>query len=241
MRRAGRFASAVAIATALAVALPAGAHAAKRVPTIAQLVVFRDGSALTKRVAARQASVRVGGRRCAAGTATALAALVRSKPGSLSLRDYGSCSKRPRDGAGLFVRAIRGERNRGQDGWVYKVGQRAASAGAADPTGPFGNGRLKRGARVTWLYCDQGEGGCQRTLAVRGTPIPGGLRVQVSGYDDRGRGVPVAGASVHVGSATATTEADGGVDVPLALPSSVRVYAEKTGLVRSFSERMTVR
>ena len=41
---------------------------------------------------------------------------------------------------------IAGERNRGQDGWVYKVGRRAGTAGAADAAGPFGNGRGCAGA-----------------------------------------------------------------------------------------------
>ncbi len=217
-----------------------GASPARRAPVVDQLVVFRDGSTLAKRVTARRASVRLGRRPCAVATGTALAALVRSRPGMLRLFDYGSCSKRPRDGAGLFVRAIRDDRNRGQDGWVYKVGNRAASAGAADPAGPFGRGRLRSGARVTWFYCDQGAEGCQRTLGVRTRAAPGGegASVRVTGYDDRGRGVPVEGATVHVGSATATTGADGSVTVGPALPSSVRVYAEKPGLVRSFVERV---
>ena len=63
--------------------------------------------------------------------------------------------------------------NRGQNGWVYKVGRRAATAGAADPTGAFGNGRLRRGQRVTWFYCRLRAGGCQRTLELRLSAEPG--------------------------------------------------------------------
>jgi hypothetical protein len=195
---------------------------------------------MTKRVAARAATVRLGRRRCVAGTGTSLAALVRSHVGSLALHDYGSCSTRPRDSAGLFVRAIRGERNRGVDGWVYKVGNRGASAGAADPAGPFGTGRLRSGARVTWFYCHMGDDGCQRTLALSATPEPGGVAVRVSGYDDQGRGVAVAGAIVHAGTATATTGDDGSAHIA-APQGPVRVWAEKQGLVRSFSERVEVR
>ena len=90
---------------------------------------------------------------CTAGRATALAALVRSEarpawPARLRL-----VLVEARDGGGLFVESIRGDVNRGQNGWVYKVGRRAATAGAADPTGPFGHGRLRNGQSVTWFYC----------------------------------------------------------------------------------------
>ena len=146
---------------------------------------------------ARKALVRVGGRRCAAGAGTALAALVRSHVGRLRLRDFGSCSRRPRDGAGLFVRGIGPDRNRGRDGWVYKVGRRVATAGAADPSGPFGRGRLRGGQRVTWFYCRLGSRGCQRTLVLRLRSEPGAVVATVRGYDDEGEGVPVEGATVR--------------------------------------------
>ena len=132
-------------------AVGVGPSAAAAPPKVSQLVVYRDGSAGAKTVSTRATQVGVGGHRCTAGDGTALAALVRSKPGKLRLRDFGGCSRRARDGGGLFVSAIRGEANRGQDGWVYKVGRRAATAGAADPQGPFGRGRLRAGQRVTWF------------------------------------------------------------------------------------------
>jgi hypothetical protein len=226
---------AAATAAALVGAVTPAANAAGAAPTVAQLVVFRDGAAATKRVAARAVGVRVDGHRCAAGQGTALAALLRSHVGAIGLRDYGSCSARPRDSAGLFVRSIRGERNRGVNGWVYKVGPRGASAGAADPAGPFGSGRLRSGARVTWFYCQVGGDGCQRTLAIGAGTEPGGLVVRVTGYDDRGAGVPVEGATVHAGGATATTGVDGVAHVA-APPGRTRVWAEKAGMIRSFSE-----
>jgi hypothetical protein len=236
-RRAALLASAAATAAALAVALPAAGAPG---PRIEQLIVFRNGATLSKRVVAGEARVRVHGRRCAVAAGTPLAALVRSHPGRLGLRDFGSCSLRPSDGSGLFVSGIRKDRNRGQNGWVYKLGRRAGTAGAADPSGPFGAGRLRAGARVTWFYCQMADGGCQRTLAVRPTLAPGGLWVQVSGYDDRGQGVPIADATVHVGASTVTTGADGLVLAPAPM-SPVRVYAEKDGLVRSFAERVAPR
>ncbi len=219
----------------LMLAVPAQAAA----PAIEQMVVFRGGNAVLKDVTAKQARVKVGRRRCAAGEGTALAALVRSRIGRLKLRDFGSCSTRPRDGAGLFVEAIREDRNRGQNGWVYKVGRRAASAGAADPAGPFGRGRLRRDQQVTWFYCRMKAGGCQRTLEVRAVPEPGGVTMTVRGYDDEGRGVPVEGATVASDGAGAITAADG--SARLALPAGRHtLIARKDGLVRSFPETVRV-
>jgi hypothetical protein len=208
-------------------------------PKIRQLVVFRDGSATSDTVSTRATRLRVEGRRCAVGDGTALAGLVRSRPGRVTLRDFGACSSRPRDAGGLFVQAIRGDRNRGQNGWVYKVGRRAATAGSADPDGPLGRGRLRAGQRVTWFYCRLRDGGCQRTLELTWRAEPGTLVATVRGYDDDGRGVPIEGATVTAGGSEARTDAAGGAR--LTLPAGrYRAVAEKPGLVRSFTERVEV-
>jgi hypothetical protein len=208
--------------------------------TVRQLVAFRDGTAVQKTVSARATTARVGKKRCAVGASTALAALIRSKVGAIAIKDYGSCSRRARDAAGLYVRAIRSDRARGANGWVYKVGNRVASAGAADPAGPFGSGRLRGGARVTWFYCRMTGSSCQRTLASRAVAKGGGsVTVTVTAYDDNGHGKPAAGATVHAGSATATTAADG--TATLQLPTgTAKVWAEKAGAVRSFEEQIGV-
>jgi hypothetical protein len=220
----------------MALAAPPGADAAA--PRVGQMVVFRDGHALTKRVSTAATTVNVEGRRCAVGERTALAALVRSRPGPLRFRDFGSCSGSPRDAAGLLVTRIGPNRNRGQRGWVYKVGRRAATAGAGDPGGPFGNGRLRAGQRVTWFYCVRAAD-CQRTLEVRATAATGGIVATVRAYDDAGDGVAVEGASVTAGGVTGLTAADGRVQI--ALPRGAhRVVARKDGLVRSFTERVEV-
>jgi len=161
----------------LAAAALAAATAAPAAATVRQMVVFRSGKSLTKDVSARSVRVRVHRRTCAVPGRTALAALVRSHPGHIGLRDFGSCSRHARDAGGLFVRSIRHDRNKGRDGWVYKVGRKAATAGAADPTGPFGTGRrLRSGQRVLWFYCRlSSAGSCQRALAVRPSPEPGVL------------------------------------------------------------------
>jgi hypothetical protein len=228
-----------AVLAAVVVLMGLGASAGADAPEVRQLIVFRDGSAASETVSTRATRVRVEGRRCNAGDGTALAALVRSRPGRLRLRDFGSCSHRPRDGGGLFVEAIRNDVNRGRNGWVYKVGRRAATAGAADPAGPLGRGRLRDGQRVTWFYCRLREGGCQRTLALSWRTEPGTLIATARGYDDEGRGVPVEGATVSAGGVTALTDASG--EARLALPpGSYRATAEKEGMVRTFPERVEV-
>ncbi len=221
---------------AMALASPPAAVAAA--PKIKQLVVFRSGEALQKTTSTRQTTVAVGRRRCAAGDGTALAALVRSKPGRLRLRDFGACSTRPRDSAGLIVTGIRADRNRGQRGWVYKVGRRAATAGAGDVGGPFGRGRLRAGQRVTWFYCLRAAD-CQRTLEVRATPMAGGIAATVRGFDDVGDGVPIEGATVTASGVTGLTAEDGRVQIALP-PGTHRLVARKDGLVRSFTERVEV-
>lgn len=216
--------------------LPPAAGAAA--PKVQQMVVFRDGHALTKRVSTAATSVNVSGHRCAVGERTPLAALVSGRPGRLGFRDFGACSSRARDAAGLLVTRIGPDRNRGQRGWVYKVGRRAATAGAGDTGGPFGRGRLRAGQRVTWFYCVR-AGDCQRTLAVTSKPVTGGIVATVRGYDDNGDGVAVVGATVSAGEVTGITGPDGRVQMALS-SGTHRLVARKDGLVRSFTERVEV-
>jgi hypothetical protein len=207
---------------------------------VKQMIVFKSGEAVTMNPSTRGLRVKVRRKRCAVASRTPLAALFRSRPGRIGLRDFGACSRDPRDSAGLFVRSIRRDRNRGRRGWAYKVGNKAGTTGAADPSGPFGTGRrLRNGQRVLWFYCVLRSRGCQRTLSIRVTEQAGALTVKVVGYNDSGRGVLVEGATVDAGSVTALTGSDG--RARLSLPSgSYRVHAEKRGLVRSFSERARV-
>jgi hypothetical protein len=229
---------AIPVLAALVAAGAGAASAGAAAPKVRQMVVFRDGHALAERVSTAATSVRVAGGRCAVGERTALAALVRSHPGRLRLRDFGACSSRPADSAGLLVTGIGPDRNRGQRGWVYKVGRRAATAGAGDVGGPFGRGRLRAGRRVTWFYCVRATD-CQRTLEVRARTMTGGILATVRGYDDGGEGVPVGGAQVSAGGLSGITDADGRVQMALP-PGTYRVVARKDGLVRSFSERVEV-
>jgi hypothetical protein len=226
-------------AAAFAVAAPAPAAAAVK---IQQLVVQRDGKARQAAVKAKATHVKVHGDSCKVPSATALAALVLSDVPKLRLHDYGSCSDRAQDAGGLFVRALGGDRNKGQDGWVYKVSNRLGTAGAADPTGPFGHGRLAKGRHVTWFYCHlkASTHSCQPTLGLTAEAGQAEtLHVHVNAYDDRGHRSPAAGATVHAGQTSETTDKNGDADLVVP-PGRYLVFAEKHGAVRTFGEDVDV-
>ena len=181
--------------------------------------------------------MKVGGKRCTVAGATPLGVLSRLGL-SVKLRDYGSCGKRTADAGGLFVRRIGPDRNRGRNGWVYKVGRKAGSNGAGDKSGPFGRGRLRDGATVLWFFCRQGANGCQRTLEAtpERTSVSVGetLKVTVRAYDDLGKGAAAAGVAVRLGQSSAVTGADGVALVPVTETGRLQLVADKDGMVRAF-------
>jgi hypothetical protein len=223
------------IVLAAGAALPAPAAAAEvEVMVVGEARVLRDATD----VRLKERTVKVGGRRCRVGARTPLSVLAATRL-RLGIRDYGRCGRRARDATGLYVTKVAAERERGRGGWVYKIGRRTPSLGAADLSGR----RLRAGDRVTWFWCEQNDsGGCQRTLEARPertTAAPGEpLRVTVRGYDDRGKGVAVDGATVRLGSATAVSGPDG-VAV-LAVVDGGRLEATKDGMVRAFPREVTV-
>jgi hypothetical protein len=192
-------------------------------------------------------TVKVGSRRCAVGRTTPLSVLAGTRL-KLRVRDQGACGTDPRDAGALYVFGVGADHERGRSGWVYKVGNRAGTAGAADPAGPFGTGRgLRAGQRLLWFWCTlDAAQGCQRTLDARPertAAAPGeALRVTVRGYDDSGNGVPVPGATVRLGGASALTGADGvaALTVP-ATTGHLRLQATRDGMVRGFPREVTVR
>jgi hypothetical protein len=230
-----------AFCVALAAAVAPAAAASAAPPRVAQLVVFRNGDAEQGSVMAAGANVRVGGKGCVVGAATPLAALLHSHLPGTRLKDYGSCSRKPADAGGLYVKRIRGDVAKGPNGWVYKVGNKVGTAGAADPSGPFGRGRLHAGARVTWFYCRMKARGCQRTLAVKPKALGGGqVKVTVKAYDDFGHPRAAAGATVFLGAESAKADSTGAATFT-AEPGTALVRAEMNGAVRSFQERVAVK
>jgi hypothetical protein len=211
------------------------------------LVVGKDSVLRGPRdVALKSRTVKVGHRRCRVAGATPLSVLAALHL-KLAFRDYGRCGKRPADASALYVTAVAGQREKGHGGWVYKVGRKAGTTAAADLSGPFGTGkRIHGGQRITWFWCElQQSGSCQRTLEVRPartSAAPGeALSVTVRGYNDQGKGVGVQGATVRLGSATATTGI-GGSAVLTVPPASgtLRLYAKRSGLVPAFPSKVNV-
>ena len=219
-------------AAALLLAVPQAATAA----SVTTMVTGKDRvlrSAKPVRLADTR-RVKVGSRRCTVSGRTPLGVLAATSL-AIRLRDYGSCGRRPADAASLFITRIGNDRNRGPDGWVYKVGRKVSSAGAGDRSGR----RLRAGDRLLWFYCRaQRTGGCQRTLEAtpdRKSAAPGDtVGVTVRGYDDQGRGVAVEGATVTVGSATATTDAAGVAQVVVPAAGRLTLGASRTGMVAAF-------
>jgi hypothetical protein len=241
--------SAIALAGLLAAVAPAAAAGAPRVS-----VMVHGPSALLlapRTVDARAVTVRASGRRCRVAAGTALAALAgarRSGGPSFAVRDDGrACNGSVRNSGALFVTQIGPNRNRGRDGWVYKIGTRAGTASAGDVSGAFGSGRMRAGERVTWFWCRLSRAGsCQRTLEVRPSRWRVGrgdrVRVTVRGYDDFGRARRVRGARVRLGGRAATTNGRG-VAV-LRAPGRggwARLTATRSGMVRAFDRRVRVR
>ncbi len=241
----GRFRGGAAAALAAAAGAALAAAPAAAAPRV-DVLVAGPARVLAGPVAVAAAArtVAVGRRRCAVAAGTPLAALLAVRPGPVRLRDFGACGARSADAGSLFVAAIGGAVNRGQDGWVYKAGRRVGTTGAADSSGPFGDGRrLRAGARVTWFYCRMRAGGCQRTLeisaparAAAGAAIP----VVVRGYDDAGRGRPAAGATVAAGAATAVTDAAGRAAVVAGAAGTLSIAASAPGLVPAFPVRVAI-
>jgi hypothetical protein len=234
---------AVLLLTGAALAAPVTAQA--RVKVDVMVVGKSRVLAGPQRVTLKARTARVGRKRCSIGTATPLSALASTRL-RFRLHDYGACSRRPADAGSLYVQSVAGERAKGRNGWVYKVGRRAGSGAAADPAGPFGTGRqLRTGDHVLWFWCVKNRvDSCQRTLeasaaatAASGAP----LRVTVRGYDDAGDGVAVAGATVRLGGASAVTGADG--VATLAAPAAGRymLRAQKRGTAPAFPSKVTVR
>ncbi len=242
---------ALALAAAAAPA-DTGSRVATAAPVVAGMVVGRGGSVLfgAPGVSASATSLRVASRSCAVAAGTPLAALAamrRAGGPAFALRDYGHCGSSPRNSAELFVNDIGGERNRGQDGWEYKVSNVAGSTGAADPSGTAGDGRLLRsGEHVLWFWCSASRGGCEHTLeaapaSARVRPRSS-LQVTVREYDNEGRGSAVARAVLTLGTDFATTGANGRATlIAPSSPGSYPLRASRSGLVPSFPQTITVR
>ena len=218
-----------ALLTGAAVALIAP-PAAAQTPRVDAMVVDPSGRAAAgpARVALRAVTVRSGSRRCRlrAGLALNVLSLMRVPFGA-----RGDCDA-------LYVFQVRGHRETGRSGWVYKVGRRLPSRSASDPTGV-----LRSGQRLVWFWCRQ-AGNCQRTLAMaapRSVRRGVRFRVTVRGYDDFGRGRRIRGAVVRYDGQAARTNRSGVAVLRPRRPGRLRLVVTRRGMIRSFSSVVTVR
>lgn len=165
--------------------------------------------------------VTIGHRRCAVPAGTALAGLLATHV-RLRVSDVAGC-----DPTQMFVNKVGPDANHGAAGWEYKVNR-------SDPGVSAATDHL-HGSRTTllWYWCVLANA-CQRSLEVKTSSAAGNARFTVTGYDDNGHGVRVPGATVHVGSQTLTTDAAGTATISPAAVAGQRVYATKTGFLRSF-------
>lgn len=249
---AGAIASLAAAGVAVAPVHARGVADAAAAPTVQAMIVGDSGSALfaARTVSASATAVSIAGRNCAvaAGTPLAVLAAIRRAGGpSFALRDYGHCNGAPANSAELFVYTLGGEANLGQNGWEYKVNGVSGTTGAADTSGPSGDGqRLRSGERVLWFWCEAVSGGCERTLEVSPsatTVAPGAsLSVTVDGYENEGRAAAIAGAIVTLGTDFASTAANGRATLlaPTA-PGRYQLSATRQGTVQSFPRTILVR
>lgn len=237
--------SIAAAAAGFALPVPAASVTAagpKAAPEVTLMVASARRTLLpAQRVRVRAGRLRVpGAGSCPLSPGTALAALdAARRRGRLryGVRRQPGCTPET-----LFVDAINGRRNAGDGGWEYKVDGRTPAVGAAVPAGQ-GGARVRPGSRVLWFYCLHANR-CQRTLELRladRTQPAAPVTVTVLGRDDNGRGAPVAGATVTLAGASATTDAAGAAQlVAPARPGTYPVSATVPGMVDAFPQGLTV-
>lgn len=218
---------ALAALGALALAVPAEAAG----PKVRAMVVGKSGNVIAGVEQVRLDAFRLGRCRVREGLGLGVLHFLR-----VPYRARGGCESK-------YVFQVRGAREAGRGGWVYKVGTRGASAAATDPSGPFGNGRIRSGAEVVWFWCRRALD-CQRSLKVTGERrirVGGRLRVRVRGYDDYGRSRVIRGATVAVGRARVRTNRRGVATIRMIRRGVFRLRASKRGLVPAFPIGIRVR
>ena len=149
-------------------------------------------------------TVKVGGKRCAAGARTALSALAATKLPLTSRTTAPARGGRASRARSTSARS-RGERARAAAAGSTRSA--AASARRAPRTRPARSATAAGCARAegAWFWCvKDAADACQRTLEVAAPRDVGAgrarSRVTVRGYDENGGGVPVAGVEVAPGA-----------------------------------------
>ncbi|CAB4862792.1 MAG: hypothetical protein F2799_01365 [Actinobacteria bacterium] len=211
--------------------VPLAGSASATGPKVSTVIANRSGIVFgPKTTEAHSFITQVGSakRRCQVAQGTPLAAL-KGTGVVFHLKDFGRCSMNTSASAGLFLDKLVNTTNTGTSGWTFKVNNRAGTAGAADPSGPFGSGPLTTGDKVIWFWCVfDANWACQRNLVlVAPTTAATGSSISVSvrAYDDAGTWVPAVGARVSLGTAKVVTGQSG--TVAIQAPSTPGSYLLK--------------
>ena len=226
--RSSRSASSVLIACAVALLTIAVGSADAATPRVQALVVGKSGwTAGPASIPVR--ATRVNSCRLSAGLPIGVLSALRQP-----FRARGGCGA-------LYVFQVRGDREQGAGGWVYKVGRRLPGVSASSP-----RVRLRSGQRVIWFWCRR-AGRCQRTLATAARSSGGRMRVTVTGYDDAGRGRRMSRARVivrRIGTSsrrTYRTGSSGTVSFRVRRGARYRIDSRRSGVVRGFPTTVRAR
>lgn len=212
----------------LAVLATSAAPAAAAPPRVQALVVGKSGWT------AGPASIPVRSTRvnsCALGAGLPIGVLSALRQ---PFRARGSCGA-------LYVFQVRGEREQGTGGWVYKVGRRLPAVSASSP-----RARLRSGQRVIWFWCRR-AGRCQRTLSTSASSSGGRMRVTVRAYDDAGGSRRMSRAAVIVrrlgtsSRRTYRTGSRGTVSFRVRRGARYRIDSRRSGVIRGFPTTVRAR
>ena len=230
----------LAAALALTALASPAAAAEARAPVIEQLVVFRSGEALTKRVstrrragARRRAPLRGRGRHGAGGAGPQpagpaadprLRRLLAASAGRRGPVRRGDPVRSKPGPERLGLQGRQARRHGGRRRPLRAVRARAAARRAA--------------GHLVLLPASSAAAASARS-SCGSTRSRAGSWPRCAAMTTRVAGVAIEGATVRAGSATAVTAADGRVRLA-ASPGAHRVTATKDGLVRSFAERVEV-
>jgi hypothetical protein len=132
---------------------------------------------------------------------------------------------------GPYLDRIGSDAAAGMTGWLYLVNAVSPWVGAADFA-------LAGGDDVVWYYGDFSWLPTRLTLAASNASSGVSVGATVEAYAS-GAWSGLAGATLYAGSSTVTSDASGHADLALA-DGTYRVFAEKTGYVRSGQQFLAV-
>jgi len=133
---------------------------------------------------------------------------------------------------GPYLKKINDEEAHDFIGWLYFVNYQLPMVGAADYI-------LEPGDEVLWYFGEWGWKPTRLTLASQQVDPGNNLEAKVEYFEDS-LWKSLAEATIYVNSQTFTTDSDGEADLVINEPGIYKVYAEKSGFVRSNQLKLAV-